>query len=164
MSWFSRLVGVFRSDRLNRDLDEEMRFHLDARTEEYTNGGLSIEEARARARRQFGSPALLRDASRDIKLLPRLESILRDVSFATRLWQRNKLITAAALVSLSLAIGACTAAFCLIDALRAAPTPPRMTPITVSPATRPAIDNDSREATADRPQEAILRNPSEMSR
>ena len=117
MSWFSRLVSVFRSDRVNRDLDEEMRFHLDARTEEYTKEGLSIQEARTQARRQFGSPALLRDTSRDIKLLPRLESILRDVSFATRLWRRNKLVTAAALVSLSLAIGACTAAFSLIDAL-----------------------------------------------
>ncbi len=117
MSWLSRLVSVIRSDRLNRDLDDEMRFHLDARIEEYTQAGLSFEEASARARRQFGSPALVRDASRDIKLLPRLESIVRDASFATRLWRRNKLVTSAALVSLSLAVGACTAAFSLIDAL-----------------------------------------------
>ena len=117
MSWFSRFVSVIRSDRLNRDLDDEIRFHLDARTEEYTRAGLSVEEASARARRDFGSPALIRDASRDIKLLPRIESMLRDVSFALRMWRRNKLATGAALVSLSLAIGACTAAFSLIDAL-----------------------------------------------
>ena len=117
MSWLSRFVSVIRSGRLNRDLDDEMRFHLDARTEEYTAAGLSVEEARARARREFGSPALMRDASRDIKLLPRIESIVRDVAFAARLWRRNKMVTAAALVSLSLAIGACTAAFSLIDAL-----------------------------------------------
>ena len=117
MSWFSRFVSVIRSDRLNRDLDDEIRFHLDARTEEYTRAGLSIDEASARARRDFGSPALIRDASRDIKLLPRIESMLRDVSFALRMWRRNKLATGAALVSLSLAIGACTAAFSLIDAL-----------------------------------------------
>ena len=117
MSWLSRLVSVIRSDRLNRDLDDEIRFHLDARIDEYTLAGLSIEEATARARRQFGSPALVRDASRDIKLLPRIESILRDVSFAMRLWRRNKLVTGAALVSLSLAVGACAAAFSLIDAL-----------------------------------------------
>ncbi len=117
MSWFSRFVSVIRSDRLNRDLDDEIRFHLDARTEEYTRAGLSIDEASARARREFGSPALIRDASRDIKLLPRIESMLRDVSFALRMWRRNKLATGAALVSLSLAIGACTAAFSLIDAL-----------------------------------------------
>jgi predicted permease len=117
MSWLSRLVRVIRSNRLNRDLDDEMQFHLEALTEEYIKEGLSLDEARARARRQFGSPALLRDTSRDIKLLPRLESILRDVSFATRLWRRNKLVTAAAVLSLSLAIGACAAAFSLIDAL-----------------------------------------------
>ena len=123
MSWLSRFVSVIRSDRLNRDLDDEIRFHLDERTQEYTRAGLSTKEASARARREFGSPALIRDASRDIKLLPRIESILRDVSFALRMWRRNKLATGAALASLSLAIGACTAAFSLIDAviLRALP-------------------------------------------
>jgi predicted permease len=110
-------VSVIRSDRLNRDLDDEIRFHIDERIEEYTQAGMSLEEASAQARRQFGSPALVRDESRDIKLFPRIESMLRDVSFAMRLWRRNKLVTAAALVSLSLAIGACTAAFSLIDAL-----------------------------------------------
>ena len=117
MSWLSRFVSVIRGNRLNRDLDDEMRFHLEERTEEYTRAGLSIEEASARARREFGSPALMRDESRDIKLLPRIESIFRDVSFALRMWRRNKLATGAALVSLSLAIGACTAAFSLIDAV-----------------------------------------------
>jgi putative ABC transport system permease protein len=117
MSWLSRVVSVIRSNRLNRDLDDEIRFHLDERIDEHTRAGLSVEEASARARREFGSAALVRDESRDIKLFPRLESILHDVSFATRLWRRNKLVTAAALVSLSLAVGACTAAFSLIDAL-----------------------------------------------
>ena len=117
MSWLSRFVSVIRDDRVNRDLDDEMRFHLDERIDEYTRAGLSLEEATARARRQFGSLALARDASRDVKLFPRLESILRDVSFAMRLWRHNTLVTGAALVSLSLAIGACTAAFSLIDAL-----------------------------------------------
>jgi hypothetical protein len=50
-------------------------------------------------------------------MLPRLESVFRDISCATRLWRRHKLVTGAALVSLSLAVGACTAAFSLIDAL-----------------------------------------------
>ena len=45
MSWLSRLGSVIRSDRLNRDLDEEMRFHLDARTEEYTRAGFALDEA-----------------------------------------------------------------------------------------------------------------------
>jgi putative ABC transport system permease protein len=64
-----------------------------------------------------GDPALPGERRHDIKLLPRAESILRDMAFAVRLWRRNKLVTGAALVSLSLAVGACAAAFSLIDAL-----------------------------------------------
>ena len=79
--------------------------------------------ARAQARRQFGNTLLIRESSRDIKLWPRLESILRDVGFGLRLCLRNKTVTAAAVVSLSLAIGACTAAFSLIDALILRPLP-----------------------------------------
>ena len=117
MSWLSRLVGVMRRTRVDRDLDEEIRFHLEARTEEFTRAGMTAEAASARARRQFGNPLLVRESSHDVKVVPRLESILRDIGFALRLCRRNKLVTAAALVSLSLAIGACTAAFSLIDAL-----------------------------------------------
>ena len=85
--------------------------------------GLPAEDARAQARRQFGNTLLKRESSRDIKLLPRLESILRDVGFGLRLCLRNKTVTAAAVLSLSLAIGACTAAFSLIDALILRPLP-----------------------------------------
>ena len=122
-SWLSRLVSVIRGGRLNRDLDDEMRFHLDERIDEYAREGLSTEEAVARARRQFGSPALMRDRCRDIKLFPRLESIGRDIGLAVRLWRPNKLVTGAAVLSLSLAIGACTSAFSLIDALILRPLP-----------------------------------------
>ena len=65
----------------------------------------------------------MRESSRDIKLFPRLESILLDVVFGLRLCRSNKIVTAAAVVSLSLAIGACTAAFSLIDALILRPLP-----------------------------------------
>ena len=123
MSWLSRLVNVIRRDRVDRDLDEEMRFHLAARTDDLVRDGMPAEDARAQARRQFGNPLLMRESSRDIKLLPRLESILRDVGFGLRLCLRNKTVTAAAVVSLSLAIGACTAAFSLIDALILRPLP-----------------------------------------
>jgi predicted permease len=123
MSWLSRLVNVIRRDRVDRDLEEEMRFHLAARTDDLVGDGMPAEDARAHARRQFGNALLIRESSRDIKLLPRLESILRDVGFGLRLCLRNKTVTAAAVVSLSLAIGACTAAFSLIDALILRPLP-----------------------------------------
>lgn len=117
MSWISRFARVMRRGRVDRDLDEEIRFHLEARTDEYVRSGMAPEEARARARRQFGNPVLAREASHDVKVLPWLESIVRDIGFAVRLSRRNKTVTVAAVVSLSLAIGACAAAFSLIDAL-----------------------------------------------
>ena len=85
MSWLSRLLNVLRRDRVDRDLDEEIRFHLDARTDELVRRGMPAEDARAHARRQFGNPLLLRESSRDIKLFRRLESILSDVGFGLRL-------------------------------------------------------------------------------
>jgi putative ABC transport system permease protein len=123
MSWLSRFANVMRRGRLDADLDEEIRFHLEARIEEFTKAGMSAEEERKRACHQFGNTLLVRESSRDIKLFPRLESIVRDVEFGLRLCRRSKSVTAAALVSLSLAIGACTAAFSLLDALILRPLP-----------------------------------------
>ncbi len=123
MSCLSRFVNILRGDRLNRELDEEMQFHVAARAEDLIADGMAPAEAHERARRQFGNALLLREASRDIKLWPRLESIVRDVAFGLRVHRRNKIITAVAIVSLSLAIGACTAAFSLIDALILRPLP-----------------------------------------
>ena len=117
MSWLSRVVNVVRRNRVNRDLDDEIQFHLDARTDELVRGGMAADEARREAQRLFGNRLNVRDTSGDIKLSARLESILLDVTFALRLWRRNKTVTAAALISLSLAVGACAAAFSLVDAL-----------------------------------------------
>jgi predicted permease len=117
VSWFSRVVNIVRRNGVNRDLDEEIQFHLDARTDELVRGGMSADEARREAQRLFGNRLKVRDTSGDIKLSARLESILLDVNFALRLWRRNKTATAAALISLSLAVGACAAAFSLVDAL-----------------------------------------------
>ena len=123
MSWLSRLLNVVRPDSLTRDLDEELRFHMAARTEEFAERGMAPEQAQRQARRQMGNALLLRESSREIKLLPWLESILQDLVFGLRLCRKNAIVTAAAVVSLSLAIGACTAAFSLIDALILRPLP-----------------------------------------
>jgi predicted permease len=123
MYWLSRIVNVMRRDRVDDDLEEEIRFHLAARTEDLIREGVAAGDAAQRARVQFGNPVTLRESSRDVKLMPWLESVLRDVGFGLRVLRRNKTVSAAAIVSLSLAIGACTAAFSLIDALILRPLP-----------------------------------------
>jgi putative ABC transport system permease protein len=115
MSLWARLSNVFRGDRLNRQLDEEIESHI----------ADAIEQGRdpAEARRAFGSPLLRREESRDVRLIPWLDSLRADVVFGWRQLKKRRVTSAAAILSLGLAIGACTSAFRLIDALLLRPLP-----------------------------------------
>src|SRR5580698_7805768 len=115
MSLWSRLANVVRGDRLNRDIDEELQSHLEE----------AIEHGRdpAETRRAFGSPLRQREESRDIRLVPWLESLRADAVFGWRQLVKRKVTSAAAILSLALAIGSCTSAFRLIDAVLLRPLP-----------------------------------------
>src|SRR5579872_917490 len=115
MSLLSRIANIFRSDRVNREIDEELQSHI----------AEAIENGRdpAEARRSFGSPMRQREQSRDIRLLPWLDSLRADAVFGWRQLNKKKVTSAAAILSLALAIGACTTAFRLIDALLLRPLP-----------------------------------------
>src|SRR5271169_1510055 len=115
MSLWSRLGNVLRGDRLSREIDEELRAHIEE----------AIEQGRdpVEARKAFGSGLRHREESRDLRLIPWLDSVRADAIFGWRqLWKR-KVTSAAAILSLALAIGACTSAFRLIDALLLRPLP-----------------------------------------
>jgi putative ABC transport system permease protein len=79
--------------------------------------GLSRQAALEQAARRFGPRLALRESSRDIRLAPWLDSLWRDLRFGQRLLRKDAAVSSAAVVSLGLAIGACTAAFSLVDAL-----------------------------------------------
>jgi predicted permease len=115
MPLWSRLANVFRGDRLNREIDEELESHID---EAIAQGRDSDE-----ARRAFGSALRHRETSRDIRLLGWLESVRADAIFGWRQLAKTKITSATAILSLALAIGACTSAFRLIDALLLRPLP-----------------------------------------
>src|SRR5271154_5287054 len=115
MSLWSRIANVFRAERLNREIDEELQSHiLDA-----------IEQGRdpAEARRAFGSPLRRREETRDVRLVAWLDSLRADAVFGMRRLRKTKVTSAAAILSLALAIGACTSAFRLIDAMLLRPLP-----------------------------------------
>jgi putative ABC transport system permease protein len=109
MSWIGRFRNQFRRARINSELDEELASHID----EAIARGRSAGEAR----RAFGSELLHRERSRDIRLLPWLDALAADVVFGWRQLKKNRVISAAAVLSLALAIGATTAAFRLVDAV-----------------------------------------------
>ena len=115
MSYWSRITNVFRSNRLNREIDEELQSHL----VEAIERGRDPEEAQ----RAFGSQLRAREYSRDAKLANWLDSVRADALFGMRQLLKNKVSTAAAVISLALAIGACASAFRLIDAVLLRPLP-----------------------------------------
>jgi predicted permease len=115
MSLWSRIVNVFRGERLSREIDEELQSHI----EEAVAQGRDPTEAR----RAFGSALRLREESRDVRLVAWLESLRADAIFGWRQLKKNKVTSAAAILSLALGIGACTGAFRLIDALLLRPLP-----------------------------------------
>jgi putative ABC transport system permease protein len=115
MSWWSRIANVFYEDRLNREVDEELESHI----AEAVERGCTPDEAR----RTFGSTLRQREQSRDIRLLPWLDSLRADAVFGWRQLMKRKVTSAAAILSLALATGACTSAFRLIDALLLRPLP-----------------------------------------
>ncbi|MGB7280788.1 MAG: ABC transporter permease, partial [Candidatus Acidiferrum sp.] len=115
MSLWSRIANVFRGGRLNREIDEELQSHIDE----------AVAEGRdpAEARRAFGSLLRHREASRDVRLVTWLESLHADAVFGWRQLSKTRVTSIAAILSLALAIGACTSAFRLIDALLLRPLP-----------------------------------------
>src|SRR5581483_7105198 len=115
MSYWSRIVNVFRGDRLDREIDEEMQSHL----EEAIEDGRDPDEAR----KAFGSPLRQRERSRDFRLAAWLDSLRADVVFGSRQLRKNSSASLAATFSLALAMGAGIAAFRLIDALLLRPLP-----------------------------------------
>jgi predicted permease len=109
MSMWSRIANVFRRDRVNQELDEELESHIEE----------AIAQGRdpAEVRRAFGASLQLREESLDIRLMAWLDSLRADAIFGWRQLKKSKVASTAAILSLALAIGSCTSAFRLIDAL-----------------------------------------------
>jgi putative ABC transport system permease protein len=109
MSWIRRFSNVFRQGRLNQEIEEELTTHI----EEAIEQGSSPDAAR----KALGPALRYREQSRDVRILPWLDSLASDVVFGWRQLNRRRVTNAAAILSLGLAIGATTAAFRLVDAV-----------------------------------------------
>jgi putative ABC transport system permease protein len=114
MTWLSRL---FRKSKQDAQLDSELRFHVEQQTADNVAAGMPPDEARRRALAQFGGLEYMKEESRDARGTQFIESLFQDVRFALRLLRKTPVITAIALLSLALGIGANTAIFSLIDAV-----------------------------------------------
>ena len=114
MDWIPQ---IFRRRKFCEDLCEEIRLHIEERTEQLMRDGMSAEEATRAARRAFGNRTLLEERSREVWQWPTLESIWADVQFALRQLRRSPGFAVIAVSTLALAIGANAVVFAVLNGL-----------------------------------------------
>jgi macrolide transport system ATP-binding/permease protein len=113
----NKLQFVFRRDRFDRELGEEMDFHREMIELEKTRQGLGREAAAVSARRQLGNTTLAREYSREVWIIAWLDTLAADVRYALRTMAANKTFGALAILSLALGIGANTAIYSFMDSI-----------------------------------------------
>jgi predicted permease len=119
-SFFTALLGQRRMDR---ETDDEWRFHLEERSVELIEHGVPADEARRPARREVGDPRLWKEQAPAPRGLRLMDELLSDARYACRMFARNRAFSCAAVLTLALALGANTAMFSVVEAVILHPLP-----------------------------------------
>jgi MacB-like periplasmic core domain len=143
--WLSKLrlrvKTLWKRKELDRDLEDELAFHLAMREEKNRDSGLSADEARYAARRQFGNTANVKETSRNQWTFVALEAMWRDFTYALRTLVKAPTFAIVSIVTLALGIAASTAIFSVIESVLIEPFPypqaDRMMTVEIHDASRP---------------------------
>jgi putative ABC transport system permease protein len=119
----TRMRALVSGSRLDREFDEELDAHLDLLTDDLERRGLDRDAARTEARRQLGGVAQLTHDRQTTRGFPALEDLWRDVRYGLRVLRKRPQFTFAAVLVLTLGLGAVTSMFAVVDALVLRPLP-----------------------------------------
>src|SRR5580704_2838775 len=127
MRWYYklplRLRSLFRKDRAELDLSDELQFHLQNQIDEFVAQGMDSQEARRAARQSMGGVEQVKEECRDMRRTNLIENFLQDVRFGFRMLRRNPGFTVLTILCLTLGIGANAAVFSWVEGILLRPYP-----------------------------------------
>ena len=112
-----RIAFYFRREQFDRELDDEIQFHLAMKVRAKIEGGTDPVGAQTASRRQFGNQTRLKEKSREMWSIRWIETTIKDLQYSLRMIRKSPVFTAIVILSLALAIGANTAIFSLVNAV-----------------------------------------------